>query len=34
VPGIPVRRLIRRTAGAHGSGGGGPTTARGGGERG
>ena len=34
VPGIPVRRLIRRAAGAHGSGGGGPTTARGGDERG
>jgi NhaP-type Na+/H+ or K+/H+ antiporter len=33
VPGIPERRLIRRTAGAHGPGGGGATTARGGGER-
>jgi NhaP-type Na+/H+ or K+/H+ antiporter len=33
VPGIPERRLIRRSASAHGSGGGGAATARGGGER-
>ena len=33
VPAIPERRLIRRTAGAHGSGGGGATTAGGGDER-
>jgi NhaP-type Na+/H+ or K+/H+ antiporter len=30
VPGIPVRRLVRRAAGAHDSGGGGATTAEGG----